>query len=354
MSLRRAIAAFAGFCLIAVQGSGVAMAQADTQVAGSAGVPKLVIEKTEFNAGEVKEGESVKHTFAFRNEGTASLEIRRVVLTCGCETVDYDKVVEPGKEGKVTLLVRTATLAGALSKLIVVTTNDPQRPSFDLVMHLTVLNTAKKPEGEAVGAFLVSPGRQLMRTVALGSAADFAVTIHGSGTPPPRITKVVSEGAKFSARLEPAADGSRYVLRVTSGTDLPVGRHQHSVKLLTDSKDSPEIEIKLDAIVALPLRVSPKNLVFDRVAPNDGSLPSLSKFIWVMQSGGPVFEMKGVQSTLPFLTAERTENGNPGTFILRVFFTGMPLKGSHTGKIVVLTNIAAQPQLEVDVTVNVP
>jgi hypothetical protein len=320
--------------------------------AQSAG-PKIVIARTEFDAGEVKEGVGVTHKFEFKNEGTAPLEIKNVVLTCGCETVDYDKVIAPGQAGHITLLVKTTGLNGAASKLIVVTTNDPQKPSIDLVMHLTVINDAKGPQGQVIGSFIVSPASQVAKSVPVGTAADFALTVYATSTPPARITKAVSESGKFNVTLEPAA-GNRYVVRAVSPANLPVGRYQDSVKLITDSKETPQIELQLDATIVLPLRLSPKSIAFDRVAASEGEAPRASKFVWVMQSGGPAFEMKGVQSTLPFLTAERTENGNPGTIILRVFFTGIPPKGSHTGKVTINTNIPSQPQIDFDVTVNVP
>src|SRR6185436_14245003 len=74
--------------------------------------PKLVIKSSEFSAGDVKMGEVVRHTYTFRNEGNANLEIKNVALTCGCETVDYDKVVPPGKDGKLTLQVKTEGYPG--------------------------------------------------------------------------------------------------------------------------------------------------------------------------------------------------------------------------------------------------
>lgn len=349
MRLKRALVVLAGLCLLFGLDAAVAKGQAT-----SGGVPKLVVEKTEFNAGEVREGDPVKHSFVFRNDGNADLEIKNVVLTCGCETVDYDKVVPAGKSGHITLLVKTTALSGALSKLIVVTTNDPQKASIDLVIHLTVVNDAKRPAGQVVGPFVVSPSNQVNRTVPVGTAADFAITVYATGNPPSHITKAVSGGGKFTVSLEPASDGSRYVVRAISANSLPLGRHQESIKLLTDSKETPEIEVQLDATVTLPLRVSPKAIAFDRVTSEEGQPPRASKFVWIMQSGGPALEIKGVQSSLPFLTAERNENGNPGTVVMRVLFSGIPPKGSHTGKIVVLTNLPSQPQVEIDVTVNVP
>lgn len=40
--------------------------------------PKLVIKQTEHNFGEVKKGAPTQHTFTFRNEGKADLEIKNV------------------------------------------------------------------------------------------------------------------------------------------------------------------------------------------------------------------------------------------------------------------------------------
>jgi hypothetical protein len=341
----------ASVLLVLLTGLGAVVGHAQGAPSGAA--PKIVITKTEFDAGEVKEGPTITHKFEFRNEGTAPLEIKNVVLTCGCETVDYDKVIAPGQDGHITLLVKTAGLNGALSKLIVVTTNDAKKPSIDLVLHLTVINDTKGPQGQVIGSFIVYPSNQVAKTVPIGTAADFALTVYTTSTPPARITKAVSESGKFNVTFEPAA-GNRFVVRAVSPANLPVGRYQDSVKLFTDSKETPQIEVQLDAAVVLPLRLSPKSLVFDRVASIEGETPRASKFVWIMQSGGPALEIKEVQSSLSFLTAERTENNNAGSVILRVHFTAIPPKGSHTGKIVVTTNLPAQPQLEIEVAVNVP
>ncbi|MDZ7696172.1 MAG: hypothetical protein U5R49_04315 [Deltaproteobacteria bacterium] len=40
--------------------------------------PKMVIKELEFDYGEVKEGETIEHTFLVLNQGDAPLEIARV------------------------------------------------------------------------------------------------------------------------------------------------------------------------------------------------------------------------------------------------------------------------------------
>jgi hypothetical protein len=45
---------------------------------GATPAPKLVITETDHELGVVKKSAGATHTFIFRNEGTADLEIRRV------------------------------------------------------------------------------------------------------------------------------------------------------------------------------------------------------------------------------------------------------------------------------------
>jgi len=314
--------------------------------------PKLVIKSSEFSAGDVKMGEVVRHTYTFRNEGNANLEIKNVALTCGCETVDYDKVVPPGKDGKLTLQVKTEGYpGGSLTKGATVTTNDPLHPSFDLVLRLTVLTST--PSGQVIGPFTISPSKMVSTATATGKAADMAVTIYSTGTPPAKVTRLVSDGSTFTFTLEPAAEGNRYVLRGVSSTSLPPGRHVQRVKVLTDSKEYPELELQFEAIVVLPLRASPASVSFERIVVTGAEVPPQSKFVFIVQTGGPALEIKNIESTLPFLSAELQENNQNRTFVLRVKFTGIPPKGSHSGTIVVSTNLPEQPKVEIQVTVNV-
>ena len=59
------------------------------------------IKKT-WDFGNITQGETVTHTFYFKNTGTQNLLIKNVETGCGCTTADYDKApVRPGKEGKI-------------------------------------------------------------------------------------------------------------------------------------------------------------------------------------------------------------------------------------------------------------
>lgn len=315
------------------------------------GRPKLVIDSPTHNAGDVKSGAVVSHVYEVKNEGKANLEIKNIVPSCGCETVDFDRVIAPGAVGKITLKVQTTGYNGPITKTAAVTTNDPERPNFDLTIQFNAIDG--EPRGHAVGPFIISPESRAIASAVVGSQAHMMLTVYSTGEKPPKITGVKSEGKFFTLTLEPSSDGSRYLVRAASAEKLAAGRYSEPAKLLTDSKEHPEIDLTFEAVIEPPLRMSPQNIRFDRVVSQDGEAPRASKFVFINQAGGPALEIKKVDSTLPFLTAA-LESTNPGkTYILRVKFTGAPPPGRHEGKITLATNIPSQPTLEVKVSVGV-
>ncbi len=101
----------------------------------NAATPKLVIAEQDHHFGVVKPGIPLKHEFVLKNTGKADLEVKSVAPGCGCTTSAFDKVIAPGKEGKITLEIKnTENYKGEISKNATVTTNDPERQSFTLIL----------------------------------------------------------------------------------------------------------------------------------------------------------------------------------------------------------------------------
>ncbi|HKS39506.1 MAG TPA: DUF1573 domain-containing protein [Blastocatellia bacterium] len=99
------------------------------------GGPKLVIASLEHSFGKVKPGTPLTYTFTIKNQGDSNLEITNVAPSCGCTTSEFDKVIAPGKEGKVILEVKkTDGYKGEVTKNATVTTNDPNHQTFQLIL----------------------------------------------------------------------------------------------------------------------------------------------------------------------------------------------------------------------------
>jgi hypothetical protein len=136
---------------------------------------------------------------------------------------------------------------------------------------------------------------------------------------------------------------------------LTIGGHVQTVKLATDSKETPEIELRLEAIVIPAVTVSPSSLVFESVPVSDPEMEIslVSKFLWIRLGRGGGLEIKSISSDLPFVKVkEEVMDGNASSITLRVGFSEKPPKGTHRGVIRIETNNADVKTLEVPILVN--
>jgi hypothetical protein len=217
-----------------------------------------------------------------------------------------------------------------------------------------VIGTGGVPQGRRVGPFIVAPSNRWSASVPRGSSAEVAITIYNDSPQPVRITKITSPGEKFAVYLERLEEGKKYVVRAKSAPTLPLGRHVEVVKLATDNKEFPELELQLEAGVTSPVVVNPQAISFGTlpISMEGYEIGNLGKFFWVRQSRGAGLEIKNVSSDLPFIKIEVTPEAPGQSYMLKVGFHKEKLKpGDYKGTVKVETNNPDAPVLEVAVTV---
>ena len=142
----------AALALLACFGAAIATAEAPKAPAATPGIPlpateataapmavgphgSLKLDTLEHEFGAVKAGLPLSFTFKFKNKGKGALEISEVKPSCGCTKGEFDKVVQPGKEGKITLsIAKTDTYSGPIVKTATVKSNDPEQESVVLTL----------------------------------------------------------------------------------------------------------------------------------------------------------------------------------------------------------------------------
>src|SRR5882757_3568682 len=83
--------------------------------------PTMVIDSMQHDFGSVKPGTALSYSFKISNTGTADLLIMSVKPGCGCTTTDFDSLIHPGKQGKITLAIpSTDNFEGRLNKVAMV------------------------------------------------------------------------------------------------------------------------------------------------------------------------------------------------------------------------------------------
>lgn len=86
--------------------------------------PVISFEETEYEFGEINQGDKVNHTFKFTNTGKKPLVLSNVTTTCGCTAPDWPKEpIAPGKEGEIKVVFNSAGKLGMQNKAITIYAN---------------------------------------------------------------------------------------------------------------------------------------------------------------------------------------------------------------------------------------
>ena len=87
-------------------------------------VASISFDIKEHDFGDLKQGDIVEHTFAFKNTGKAPLVLAGVQTTCGCTATKWSQQpIMPEKTGSITVQFNTAGKQGIQNKVITIKSN---------------------------------------------------------------------------------------------------------------------------------------------------------------------------------------------------------------------------------------
>lgn len=102
--------------------------------------PRLVLEESEHDFGDVQEGVEVSRKFQIKNEGKRDLILRDVKASCGCTVTEVErKVIPPGESTDLMVTFNSAGREGKQQKTVLVTCNDYRASNFVLSVQANVL-----------------------------------------------------------------------------------------------------------------------------------------------------------------------------------------------------------------------
>ncbi len=95
------------------------------------GQPKLKLSETEYDFGDITQGETVEHVFTFVNEGSAPLVINRITTPCGCTVPKWPKEpIAPGVSGEIIVKFNSTGKSGNQVKNLSIIYNGESSPDF--------------------------------------------------------------------------------------------------------------------------------------------------------------------------------------------------------------------------------
>lgn len=97
--------------------------------------PKLVLQQSSFDFGDIKQGEIVSHTFVLTNSGGDLLKITNVQASCGCTAAVPEKSeLAPGESTNLPVKFNSTGRMGIQKKTVKIFTNDPQSPEMTITI----------------------------------------------------------------------------------------------------------------------------------------------------------------------------------------------------------------------------
>lgn len=318
----------------------VLLAAATLLAQGAAGKPKAVVPEPIKDVGFVAKGDLATHEFVIRNDGNAPLELREVRAACGCTVADFDKVIAPGKTGKVRVTLDTATFNGPVAKGVTVYTNDPDTPSLELTVRTDV------------GQFIkVKPGYARFITVQGEPEGKIVQTLWTPDKSPLEIVKVESPypfmnvrfwEAKPEERLKENADQQQWKVELHLTDEAPVGALTEPIKIHTNHPKHKLIQLPVSGFVRPVMAVTPPVVDLGQV---NGNAPV--KFsINVRNFATEPIKLTSVAGDIQGITAKIEPLQDGREYQVQITFEP-GAKGPVNGKLTFTTDSQKVPRIEV-------
>ena len=199
-------------------------------------MPPVFVPETRYEFGPVLEGTDITHDFILKNRGTTPLKIEKVRTGWGCAAVSYTRQIPPGGEGKITIKINTNGYGGkTLTKRITVKTDSTVTP----LLNLTII-------GHINHFVRIIPNRVTLSGVS-GTSIEKKVKIVPEEKYPFKIVgdrTVRKKYIHYKLEKDKRSEKPGYVLTVAN-LKKGKGRYFETIRLKTDSKIRPEINIRV-------------------------------------------------------------------------------------------------------------
>jgi len=165
-----------------------------TPIWGEAAGPRIALDATEIDLGEVQYGHSKSVRINISNKGDQPLDVIELRTSCGCTRTDMsDRSIAPGARAPLTVSFdATGIAAGRNTKTVFIDTNDPVQPVSEFRIFALVVQQIR-----------VEPSNLVARLPIFQEKLKFPLTVHNGSDAPVSLRVSGTRGAVASAAQSP-------------------------------------------------------------------------------------------------------------------------------------------------------
>jgi len=304
------------------------------QYASGQNAPKIRCDQSVYEFPEVWGGEEIKHAFILHNDGNAPLQILDVKTGCGCTTSEYDKMIPPGGQGKISFTVKTNSTSSQKTVSPVIRTNDPTSPTFKFTI-----------TGKVKPVITLTPASAQFGRINRGQKVNpktIVVTNHTSEhmqleTIPNRGTTI------FSCAKKEVEAGKVYNLIITPSRPFRDRVNSTYLRFKTGISKMPEIRINCYLFSPPTIEVNPPS-GFRVYLPNSPSNSPRRGIAYVKYNNDGQMHIKSVKCTDPVIKTEMKTQTPGKSYQLFVHVPGdYQINLRSAPKVRVYTDVQEQP-----------
>lgn len=252
----------------------------------------------------------------------------------------FDKVIPPGQEGKVNLVIEGSKVHGSFAKNTTIHSNDPDSPTMSVSM-----------VGNEIPFVAVEPERLYLQG-RYGEKIERAVTVRSNEENPDfEVTSVASNiDDKITYKLEKMEDGS-YTVKLFKNPKLPTLNTYGTLMIHTNSENAPERVVQVQVVTKGSITAQPSTINFGGVmfANKGEEATPVKKQVTLIRSEGE-FNITDIEFSSDMYEANYAEVVPGKRFNVEVTFHP-PVKDQarqrEVGEMIIHTNDPAEPTLRV-------
>jgi hypothetical protein len=254
----------------------------------------------------------------------------------------FDKVIPPGQEGKIHMVIDGKKVHGEFNKAATVRTNDPEHPMMSISM-----------AGSITPYIAVTPTSRLYLQGQYGETVEKSITLRSNETDLDlEITKVESNiDDKITYKTRHNEEDGVWVVEVWKNPKLPTTSTFGTLTIHTNSENSPTKTVQVQVITKGSITIEPRAVNFGtvKIARDGEPAESVTREVLVLKADGE-FQIEDVVLSSKKFAAE-IEPIQPGKrYRILVTFTPPAEKKArqtHVGDMTVRTNDPREPELKV-------
>ncbi len=300
----------------------------------------------QYDFGSVKQGTSISHEFAIRNDGNAALRFSAAELSMpGMKARFAAAEIAPGADGKVTLEWVTDHVAGTVEGVARIRWSDPAHPETLLTM-----------KGSVVPSLSIEPIPAVYLSAYANESAERVLTIRNNDSRPLALTRAQA-GAHATATLATVEAGKVYTLTVRPAAHAAPGKYEESLSIQTDDAAIGTVTIPVHVWIKPDLYANPDVVDFGAIsreaAQKPGAADAMLTQIAVLRRRGGAFEIRSIVSDSPLVVVKQSPGSGPSdSFTLEMtlrpeaLFAGTKIEG----KVRVRTSDRDFPEIDLPIS----